>query len=147
MKRLRGDWQLCAECSWNLTSCLVGPAGSVDIMKPAERESRASSVLSGFWDGTQSINQYQMKHLNLKHLTTSSADFWRITPNLVPEKTHDPPLGGMSNQAEDKQKGRMRRTRLHAPTVEGKLRHTLHNPWRKLKVPLFKDEFKEVKVL
>lgn len=50
----------------------------------------------------------------------------------------------MSNQVEDKQKGRMRRTRLHAPTVEEKHRHTLHNPWRKPRVTLFKDKFSKV---
>lgn len=31
-----------------LTSCFLGAAGAVEVIKPAERESRASSVLSGF---------------------------------------------------------------------------------------------------
>lgn len=31
-----------------LTSCFLGAAGAVEVMNPAESESRASSVLSGF---------------------------------------------------------------------------------------------------
>lgn len=37
-----------ATCFKNLTSGCMPAAGVVEDMKPAERESRASSVLSGF---------------------------------------------------------------------------------------------------